>query len=80
MVSSRPILAFGPRAADMAQIITSTNTGSYFEYTEYDSLKIKLLEYFNDYKQHKLKSRPIGLKQYNRKALTEKLSDLLNKL
>jgi hypothetical protein len=79
MVSSRPILAFGPRAADMAQIITSTNTGAYFEYAEYDSLKTKLLEYFNDYKQHKLKSRPIGLKQYNRKALTGQLALLIDK-
>jgi hypothetical protein len=79
MVSNRPILAFGPRAADMAQIITSTNTGAYFEYTEYDSLKTKLLEYFNDYKLHKLKSRPIGLKQYNRKALTGQLALLIHK-
>ena len=79
MVSNRPILAFGPRAADIAQIIRSTNTGAYFEYTEYDSLKIKLLKYFEDYKQHKLKSHPIGLKQYNRKMLTGQLALLINK-
>jgi len=79
MVSNRPILALGPKDADMAQIIKSTNTGGYFDYTEYDSLKAKVIEYFNDYGQRKLKSHAIGLQQYSRKSLTEQLALLIKK-
>ena len=34
MVSERPILAIGPKDSDFAEIITNTNTGVFFEYSE----------------------------------------------
>jgi hypothetical protein len=34
MVSNRPIIAIGPNGSDFAEIITETNTGIFFDYSE----------------------------------------------
>jgi glycosyltransferase involved in cell wall biosynthesis len=77
MVSNRPILALGPKDSDVEQIIAATNTGYYFEYSEYDNLKHKILEHFDAFRHRSLQSHGIGLQQYSRKELTKKLSDLI---
>jgi len=77
IVSERPIIAIGPKDSDFAEIITSTNTGSFFRYSEKERLKSTLLSYFELYLQNNLKTHGIGLQQYSRKNLTEKLSKLL---
>jgi len=81
MVSNRPILALGPKDADVAKIIKTTNTGAFFEYSEYNTLKAKILEYYVAFGQRNLKSHAIGLQQYSRKMLTKQLALLIeNKL
>lgn len=77
IVSERPIIALGPKDSDFAEIITSTNTGSFFQYSEKERLKATLLSYFEQYLQHKLKSHAVGLQPYSRKNLTQKLAELL---
>ncbi|TCK69374.1 hypothetical protein DFQ05_0895 [Winogradskyella wandonensis] len=77
MISETPILAIGPRDSDVEQIITSTNSGSYFRYTDKSELKKQVLYYFEAYLEGNLKSNPIGLQKYSRKALTKTLSELL---
>ncbi|RXR19195.1 glycosyl transferase family 1 [Flavobacterium amnicola] len=77
IVSERPIIAIGPKDSDFAEIITSTNTGSFFKYSEKERLKATLLSYFELYLQSNLKSNGVGLQQYSRKNLTEKLAKLL---
>jgi hypothetical protein len=77
MVSNRPIIAIGPEDSDIESIIKTTNTGCYFNYSESDKLKTQILTYFEAFKVNNLKSHPIGLEQYSRKALTKKLSDLI---
>lgn len=78
MVSERPILALGPEGSDFAEIITSTNTGVFFLYDELEELKSLLLKYYNLYKEQNLKVHAVGLQQYSRKSLTEKLSKLIS--
>ena len=78
MVSKRPIIAIGPKGSDIEQIIKNTNTGKYFKYSEKAHLKETILLYFKDFKAQKLKSHPIRLEQYSRKALTQKLSELIH--
>jgi spore germination protein GerM len=78
MVSERPIIAIGPENADFAQIIKETNTGTFFKYNEFDTLKKQISTCFEEFQQNNLKVNPVGLKQYSRKSLTEKLSKLLN--
>lgn len=77
MVSERPIIAIGPAKADFAQIIKETNTGTFFTYDELESLKAQIQLCFEQYQQNNLKVFPVGLQQYSRKALTEKLAKLL---
>lgn len=77
LVSERPIIAIGPKDSDFAEIIASTNTGVFFTYDEKDKLKQTILHYFELYLEKKLNVFPVGLQQYSRKSLTEKLSKLL---
>jgi len=78
MVSERPIVAIGPKDSDFAEIITNTNTGVFFEYSEKTQLKQTILEYYNQFLEGKLKSNGIGLQHYSRKNLTKQLVELLN--
>ena len=80
MVSERPIVAIGPQGADFSGIIQSTNTGIFVTYSEKDRLKQSILNYFNQYREGGLKSHPVGLQQYSRKALTGQLAQLLKSL
>jgi len=77
LISETPILAIGPKDADVEHIITSTNTGTYFNYNQKEELKRQLLSYFEAYKNNSLKVNAIGLKPYSRKALTEQLACLI---
>ena len=77
MVSERPILAIGPRGSDFAEIITTTNTGVFFDYGEKDKLKSVILNFYHQFLEGKLKSNAVGLQQYSRKNLTEKLAKLI---
>ena len=77
MVSERPIVAIGPKDSDFAEMITSTNTGTFFMYNEKERLKAIILSHFEKYQQKDLKVFPVGLQQYSRKYLTGQLSKLL---
>ena len=77
MVANRPILAVGPANADIQKIITETNTGKFFGYSEKNEIKEFILSSYNSFKQGELKTYPIGLQKYSRKALTGELAKLL---
>jgi len=79
MVSNRPIIAIGPQGSDFAEIITNTNTGVFFDYSEKEKLKMVILDYYNLYLDGKLQSNGVGLQKYSRKSLTKELAELLNK-
>lgn len=78
MVSNRPIIAIGPKDSDFAEIITETNTGMFFEYTEKQKLKHTIVSYYNQFLENKLQSYGVGLQKYSRKNLTKQLSHLIN--
>lgn len=77
MVSERPIVAIGPKDSDFAELIISTNTGTFYTYNDKDRLKADLLSHFEKYQQKNLKVYPVGLQQYSRKNLTEKLVKII---
>ena len=77
MVSERPIIAIGPHGSDFAEIITNTNSGVFFDYSQKDKLKSVILEYYNRFLEGNLQSNAIGLQHYSRKNLTEQLSKLI---
>jgi len=77
MVSNRPIIAIGPQGSDFADIVTQTNTGVFFDYSEKTKLKSVILDFFNQFLEGKLQSHGIGLQQYSRKNLTRQLAHLI---
>lgn len=77
MVSNRPIIAIGPQGSDFADIVTQTNTGVFFDYSEKAKLKSVILDFFNQFLEGKLQSHGIGLQQYSRKNLTKQLAQLI---
>ena len=77
MVSERPIIAIGPKDSDVEIIIKQTNTGNYFTYKDFASLKNLILEHFAAFQKGNLRSHPIGLQKYHRKQLTKQLSELI---
>jgi hypothetical protein len=77
IISERPIIGIGPEVSDFASIMQKTNTGTFFNYTEKEKLKNQILNYFNLYLNDNLKVNAIGLEEYSRKNLTQKLSELL---
>ncbi|GAL63233.1 glycosyltransferase family 4 protein [Algibacter lectus] len=79
MVSNRPILALGPQGSDVENIIKETNTGNYFYYTDYKSLKSTILAHYKSYQNKNLEVHAIGLQKYSRKSLTSKLASVLKK-
>ena len=79
MVSERPILAIGPKNSDFENIIKQTNTGVFYQYNEKIELKNQISTYFNQYLDKSLKVHAVGLQQFSRKSLTEKLAIILSK-
>ena len=77
IVSNRPILAIGPKDSDVEHIINETNTGNYFNYEDYNSLKSIILTHYKAFQDNNLKVYPVGLQKYHRKALTKLLSELI---
>lgn len=77
MAANRPILAVGPANADIQKIITETNTGKFFGYMEKEEIKEFILSSYKAFKEGELKTYPIGLQKYSRKALTGELAKLL---
>ncbi|TDE06995.1 glycosyltransferase family 4 protein [Flavobacterium sandaracinum] len=80
MVSNRPIIAIGPKESDFAEIITNTNTGVFFDYSEKMKLKSVILDFYNQFLEGKLQSNGVGLQNYSRRNLTKELVELLNKV
>ncbi|MBP4140067.1 glycosyltransferase family 4 protein [Flavobacterium geliluteum] len=77
MVSNRPIIAIGPKGSDFADIITETNTGVFFDYSEKTKLKSVILDFYNQFLDGKLQANGVGLQQYSRKNLTKQLVQLI---
>ena len=80
MVSNRPIIGIGPIGSDFAEIITTTNTGVFLDYSEKMKLKSVILDFYNQFLAGKLQSNGVGLQNYSRKNLTRELVELLNKI
>lgn len=79
MVSNRPILAIGPKNADIEKLISETNTGSFYLYAQKNEIKSFIFEKYQEFKSGQLRSHPIGLQKYSRKALTGELAKMIKR-
>ncbi|MCR9183249.1 MAG: glycosyltransferase family 4 protein [Flavobacteriaceae bacterium] len=80
MASGRPILALGPKDSDVEPLINSTQSGTFFEYSQEREIKIKIYNWFELYKNKKLVIPSQGIEAFSRKNLTKKLAEVLLQL
>lgn len=72
-----PILAIGPVDGDLAEILNETRAGYISDFNDLNRLKKNILELFKD---QNIQRNETAIKNYSRKNLTKKLSDILNDL
>jgi len=77
LAAKRPILALGPEGSDVNEILKETNSGSYFNYKDKESLKSQIQEYYKDYSKNQLNVSSKNIEQFSRRELTKKMSDLI---
>lgn len=75
--AGRPIVAFGPPESEIEKILKETDAGTYFLFDDRDTLKKHLLLLYKQYKSGTLKTHSKGIAQYERKNITEKLSEII---
>jgi hypothetical protein len=79
LASGNPILAIGPINGDAADVLKQTKAGEIFERTDDGGIKQSIMKFYFDWKAGKGNdARDVSL--YTRKALTERLSSLLQNL
>nr|WP_278022227.1 glycosyltransferase family 4 protein [Flavobacterium ginsengisoli] len=77
MVSNRPIVAIGPQGSDFADIVTQTNTGVFFDYSEKAKLKSVILDFFNQFLEGKSAIAWNWFTAIFKKNLTKQLAQLI---
>ena len=81
LAAKRPILALGPKDADVSDIITETQSGYYFEYTQEEALKEAILYLFHNHTSQKwTEGRETHILKYHRKQLTQVLATCIDSL
>jgi len=80
LTSKRPILALAPKDGDVASILKNTNTGVAINFDDAIQLKSTILDFYKKYQEDKLNVHGVGIQQYHRKNLTEKLAQLIKAL
>ncbi|WP_299217633.1 glycosyltransferase [uncultured Dokdonia sp.] len=81
LAAQRPILALGPKDADVSAIITATESGYYLSYDQEEALEVAILELFKNYTSKKWTAgREARISKYHRKQLTEALATRIHTL
>lgn len=75
--SGRPILGIGPENWEVAEMITETSSGDVFNHTQDSELKKVLLNWFQQFQNHSLKSSATNIERYSRRELTKQLADFI---
>lgn len=77
LYAKRPILAVGPREWEAGSIISKTRAGKTFDYKSDSELADAIMQWYAAYKKNKLESRSVDIETYSRRALTERLANLI---
>lgn len=78
--AKRPILAVGPQDWDVGQLILKHKSGISFNYEQKDELKAQIKTYFKAFMRGKLQVKSKEIEVYHRRALTEKLAEIVTDL
>jgi hypothetical protein len=80
LMVKRPILAIAPQHGDLAEIISKTQSGYVIDFNEKLQLKKCILDLYSKFKEDKLNVDSINIKQYHRKELTKKVSNIIHSI
>jgi len=80
LAASRPILCIGPVDGDAARILKETHSGLISGFEDQQQLKQNILAFYREYKKGNLVSESQNIEHYSRKALTGRLSEVLDTL
>jgi glycosyltransferase involved in cell wall biosynthesis len=80
LAAQRPVLAIGPPSGDVANILHESGAGVIVNFDDYDGLKNRLLDYYDQYKNNQLTVSTAGINRFSRYELTHSLSGILNNL
>ncbi|PIB22948.1 glycosyltransferase family 4 protein [Maribacter sp. 4G9] len=75
--AKRPILGIGPAHWEVAEMISETASGQFFDYANEYELKSVLLNWFQRYKNNSLKVSAINIERYSRQELTRQFADYI---
>ncbi len=80
LAAQRPILAFGPKKSDIETIVSETNSGKFYTHQSTADLKVQILDWYNQFKENKLSVSTLNIEKYSRKAISEKMANLVKEL
>lgn len=80
IAARRPIIALGPVKWDVERILYETASGNFFDYTNKEELKYRILAYYHLYQQNSLTSNSSKIDKYSRQKLTGQLANVINQL
>ena len=78
--AKRPIIALGPKGSDMEQLISETESGQFFMYSEKEQLKSSILELYSEYKKGTLSVVSKNTSKYSRRNLTKHMAEIIQKV
>lgn len=78
--AKRPIIAIGPKGWDVPKIISKTESGKCFDYSEKEGLKKIVLHYFEAFQQGNLNIDSKNIQQYHRRELTGSMAEIIKKV
>ena len=79
--SNRPIISIGPEQSEVREILSNTGSGKFFNYKDYNSLKLYIEKLYENYVNNLSSSdNNYNIDNYNRKNLTSKLVEIINKI
>ncbi|TVZ51714.1 glycosyltransferase family 4 protein [Dokdonia sp. Hel_I_53] len=77
LAAQRPIIAIGPRGADIEHILKTTEAGIFVDYDGFQKLKIEILELYTNWLQGNETYNGRGIEKYHRREITKALAQLL---
>ena len=77
--AQRPIVALGPKGSDIEGLITETNSGAFFNYSEQKDLKAKITQLYSRFKEGRLDVNSKNISKYSRKNLTKKMAETIQR-
>jgi glycosyltransferase involved in cell wall biosynthesis len=78
--SGNPILGIGPTNGDAAALLAQTQAGVMLDYGDKDGVKQFLLDQYANWKSGALSKGPISYPAFERRALTQELAKVFNRL